>query len=207
MDVTFDSKKFHGLIAYVLKAKHCSSNAATCNIKESQTLSKNIQCVTTRFKFYVDDCTTTSTLKCQSKYFAIYVRRRSRAKDSCCQIDLLFGSTGVLVWSRLICKRNFPCSVSFGSMFDVEVWTKDILYWLIGGQSRFTTSCHAKMSSTPMNQYRMLNVQTSAPNLIMHQLTATWKVLNAKQPTPDQNSRLNQMMSLMTNSNEERTGK
>ena len=75
------------------------------------------------------------------------------------------------------------------------------------GPNSFTTFCHAKMCSTPMNQYRMLNVQTSAPNLIMHQLTATWKVLNAKQPTPDQSSRLNQIISLMTNSNEERTGK
>ena len=45
MDVTLDSTISHGLIAYSFKAKQHSSNAATCNMEKSQTLSKNIQCV------------------------------------------------------------------------------------------------------------------------------------------------------------------
>jgi hypothetical protein len=49
-DMIRDSTTSHGLITYDFKAKHCSSNAATWNMKSSQTLSKNIKCATTRLQ-------------------------------------------------------------------------------------------------------------------------------------------------------------
>ena len=64
-------------------------NATTCNMKESQALGKNIQCVTTYSKFHVDDSTAATTLDILIQIFWT-ARRRSRAIDSCCQIDLSF---------------------------------------------------------------------------------------------------------------------
>lgn len=116
------------------------------------------------FQVSAGDFTTTTTLECRSTYFSIYAWRRSCVIDSCSQVDLSFGSTGVLVLESMVLRAKLSMLSEF---FWVHVRCRSInkghptlAHW---GQPHFTTSCHAKMRSAPMNQSRMLNVHTSAP--------------------------------------------
>ena len=45
--------------------------------------------------------------------------------------------------------------------FSVWIWMKSGLFWFIEGQTRFSTSWHAKMSLILMHQYIMFSIQTS----------------------------------------------
>ena len=56
-------------------------------------------------------------------------------------LELFSNSSILLGGSWLFCLQSFPCLVSFRCMFGgrVEVWTKNILYWFIEGQTRFST--------------------------------------------------------------------
>ena len=63
-------------------------------------------------------------------------------------LELSSNSSWLLVRSWLFCLQNLPCLLSFWCMRggSVEVWTKDILYQFMEGQTHFGISWHAKMS-------------------------------------------------------------
>ena len=65
-------------------------------------------------------------------------------------MELSFNSSCLLVGSWLFCLQNLPCLVSVRCMCWescglVEVWTKNILYWFIEGQTHFSNACGAKI--------------------------------------------------------------
>jgi hypothetical protein len=63
-------------------------------------------------------------------------------------LELSFNSSWLLIGSWLFCFQNFPCLVSIWCMrgCSVEVWTKNILYWFMKGQTHFGMPRGAKMS-------------------------------------------------------------
>ena len=89
-------------------------------------------------------------------------------------IELSSNSTWLLVGSWLFCLQNLPCLVSFLCMpgGSVEVWTKNILYRFMEGQTLFSTSWHAKMSLTLHEPIQNVLSQTSTlPPRMHHKLT------------------------------------
>ena len=66
---------------------------------------------------------------------------------------------------------------------------KNIIYWFTGGQTYFSTSWHAKMRLALhelLKEVLCSNLQTDQKHA--PKTYRTWKVLDGKQPTPDQNS-------------------
>ena len=63
-------------------------------------------------------------------------------------IELYFNSSWLSVGSWLFCLQKLPCLVSFWCMRggSVEVWTKNILYQFMKGQTHFGMQRGAKMS-------------------------------------------------------------
>ena len=115
--------------------------------------------------------------------------------ESLCKVsntlELSFNSTWVLVGSWLFCLQNLPCLVSLWCMRggSVEVWTKNILYQFMEGQTHFSTSWHAKMSLTlhePIYNVLCSNLHTTSTHA--PKTYQTWKVLYSKQPTRYQKS-------------------
>ena len=61
--------------------------------------------------------------------------------------ELSVNSAGVLVGSWLFCIHNFLCFVSFWCILEVDVEVRtNILMRLIGVQTHFSASWHAKMT-------------------------------------------------------------
>ena len=91
--------------------------------------------------------------------------------------------------------ENVSCLVNFWCMFGVgvEVWTKNIVYWFIGGQTYFNISWHIKTSLNPKwFDIECFSSQTSTSTLNMHQkLTEHRKFLYMQTINSQPNLQLN----------------
>ena len=96
-----------------------------------------------------------------------------------------------MIFHWLICIQNQQFSKIVWCMLggSVWIWMKSNLFRFIEGQTTYSTSWHAKMSLTlngPIKNVLLSNLHTTSNH--EPKTYWTWKVLYAKQPTPDQNS-------------------
>jgi hypothetical protein len=143
------------------------------------------------YMIIISTCTLLATSSKLCKLLLNFVMSTKYAQ-LCESIELSSNSTWLLVGSWLFCLHNLPCLVNFwctrgGS---VEVWTKNILYQFLEGQTHFSTSWHAKMSLT---LYEPISWNVLCSNLHTTSTHApkayqTWNVFQAKQPCPYQKS-------------------